>query len=64
MSAVMIAQLVIALGPTALTLIQELVKVWETPALTAEQVNQICQKAQTSYDAYIAQARAAAGKTV
>ena len=60
MSAALIAQLIIALGPTALTLIQDLVAVWSSKNLTVEQVNAICQKAQTSYDAYMAAARQAA----
>lgn len=51
-----IAQLIIALGPTALKLIPELAKVWTTQ-LTLEQVNAYCDMAQKSYDEYIAEAR-------
>ena len=59
MSAALIAQLIIALGPTALKLIQELVAVWEKPTLTVDEVQGICARAQTSYDAYITAAKAA-----
>jgi hypothetical protein len=60
MSASLIAQLIIALGPAALQLIQELAALWSAPSLTPEQVQAICSKAQKSYDDYIAAARAAA----
>ncbi len=53
----MIAQLVIALGPPALTLIQDLVAVWEKPSLTVDEVNTICNKSLKSYDTYIAEAK-------
>lgn len=56
MSPTLIAQLVIALGPTALQLIQDLIAVWSKPTLTPEEVNTICAKAQKSYDQYIAEA--------
>lgn len=58
MSAAMIAQLIIALGPTALKLIQDLMAVWSKPELTIEEVTTIVNKAQKSYDAYIAEAKA------
>ena len=64
MSPLMIVQLLIALGPPALQLIQDLVSVWNTPALTVDQVMEICKKSQKSYDDYIADAKAVGGVTV
>lgn len=58
MTGSMIAQLIIALGPTALKLIQDLASVW-SKELTVDEVVAICEKAQKSYDAYIAEAQAA-----
>ena len=52
-----IAQLIIALGPSALTLIQELAAVWTKPTLTLDEVMGICGRASKSYDAYIAAAK-------
>lgn len=63
MTALQITQLIISIGPAALQLIQDLTAVWSSPSLTPDQINTILSKAQTSYDAYIAQAKAAAGKT-
>lgn len=59
MSPVMIAQLIIQLGPTALQLIQDLIQVWDKPSLTPDEVKNIVSKAQKSYDDYIAEAKAA-----
>lgn len=59
MTAAMIAQLVIALGPTALKLIQDLIAVWNKPELTVDEVTAIVNKAQKNYDDYIAEAKAA-----
>lgn len=59
MGAAMIAQLVIALGPSAFGLIEDLAKVWSAPALTLDQVLAITSKARTSYDAYITAAQQA-----
>lgn len=61
MSGAIIAQLIIALGPVALKLIPELAAIW-TNALTPEQVNMYCSKAQKTYDEYIAEARAKAAQ--
>lgn len=58
MTASLIAQLIVALGPSALKLIPDLVAVWEKPALTVEEVLAICGKAQKNYDDYIAEAKA------
>jgi hypothetical protein len=58
MTASIIAQLIIALGPSALGLIQELIAVWEKPSLTVDEVMGICGRASKSYDAYIAEAKA------
>lgn len=57
MSGEILAQLIIALGPVALKLAPELVKVWST-SLTVEQVNAYCNLAQKGYDEYIAEAQA------
>jgi len=53
MNAALIAQLIIVLGPQAISLIQELVTLWDKPVLTTEEVLSICSKAQKSYDSYI-----------
>ena len=58
MTAAMIAQLVIALGPVALDLIQDLVSVWNKPSLTPEEVLAIVSKTKKSYDDYITEAKA------
>lgn len=58
MTGAMIAQLIVALGPVALDLIQKLVGIWNT-SLTPEQVNEICSVTKKSYDDYIAAAKAA-----
>ena len=60
MNASTIAQLIIALGPTALDLIPKLAGVWKKPELTVQEVNDLCVPAKKSYDDYIAEARAAA----
>lgn len=57
MTGAMIAQLIIALGPVALSLIPKLVAIWSTP-LTLDQVNVFCDIAQKDYDTYIAEAKA------
>ena len=57
MTAAMIAQLVIALGPAALQLVQSLVQVWSKPTLTVDEVMALCASAQKSYDQYIADAK-------
>jgi hypothetical protein len=41
MPAAVIAQLLIAFGPAAISLIQQLVAVWNKPVLTADEVNAI-----------------------
>lgn len=58
MTAAVIANLIIALGPPALQLIQDLISVWNKPELSVEEVTAICNKAQKSYDDYIAEAKA------
>ena len=58
MSPLMIAQLVIQLGPTAFQFIQDLMGVWSKPELTLEEVNKIVQKAEKSYQTYLDEARA------
>lgn len=58
----MIAQLIIAFGPSAINLIQELIAVWDKPSLTTDEVLRICAVAGKSYEQYIAEAKAAAGK--
>ncbi len=58
MTGSMIAQLIIALGPTALSLISALTGVW-SKELTPEEVKAIVDKAQKNYDEYIEEARKA-----
>lgn len=58
----MIAQLLITFGPGAISLIDELIQVWDKPALTVDEVKSICSVAQKSYDAYITEAKANLGK--
>jgi len=57
MTGAMIAQLIIALGPVALSLIPKLAAIWTT-ALTQAQVEAFCALAEKDYDAYIAEAKA------
>ena len=56
MTGAVIAQLIIALGPTALDLIQKLVAIWQKE-LTVDEVIALCAPAKKSYDDYIAEAR-------
>jgi len=58
MTAQLIAQLVVVLGPSAFKFIGDLVAVWKKPELTAEEVLALCAPAQKSYEDYIAGARA------
>jgi len=55
----MIVSLIIALGPTALDLIQKLAAIWSKPSLTVDEVVALCAPAKKSYDDYIAEAKAA-----
>lgn len=59
MSAAIIAQLIIALGPAAFNLIEQLVSLWSKPSLTVDEVLALTKVARTDYDAYIAAAQAA-----
>jgi hypothetical protein len=59
MTAAMITQLILMFGPQAIQLIQQLTALWSKPALTLDEVNSLCNLAQTSYDTYIANAKAA-----
>jgi hypothetical protein len=58
MSPLIIAQLIIALGPPALGLVKDLAAIWHKDILTPEEVNTIVDKNQKSYDEYIAEAKA------
>lgn len=58
MSAAIVAQLIIALGPTALELIPKLAAIWNAPALTVDQITELCAPAKKSYDDYMAAAQA------
>ncbi len=58
MSAALIAQLIIALGPSALTLIKDLASIWSQPTIDPKDVISMMDKAQKSYDEYIAEAQA------
>jgi len=54
MNAAMIAQLLIAFGPSAINLIQELAAIWHKQSLTLDEVNAICAVAQKDlYDGII-----------
>jgi len=61
MSAAIITQLILTLGPTALELIPKLSAVWHKDSLTLDEVNQLCAVSQTSYEKYRADAKSAAG---
>lgn len=64
MSANVIAQLIIALGPVALELAPKLAAIWNKD-LTPEEVTDLCAPAKKSYEDYISEAkarRAAAGQ--
>jgi len=58
MSAAIIAQLLIAIGPSALELIPKLAAVWTKTALTPEEVTGLCAPARASYDQYLAESKA------
>jgi hypothetical protein len=60
MPPLVIAQLIIALGPSAFSLIESLIAVWSKPTLTVDEVLAITKVARTSYDEYIAKAQAQA----
>lgn len=60
MSPLLIAQLIVSLGPVALDLIPKLAALWAKPTLTLDEVNSLCAVAKTSYDEYISKARAIA----
>ena len=57
MTAQLIAQLIIMLGPVALELIPKLTALWQKPVLTPEEVLELCAPAKRSYDDYLAEAR-------
>ena len=59
MTPLMIVNLITALGPTALDLIQKLAAIWSKPLLTVDEVVALCAPAKKSYDDYIAEAKAA-----
>jgi hypothetical protein len=58
MTGATIAQLIIALGPKALEVIVELARIWNK-TLTVDEVQAVCAKSEKSYEAYIAEAKAA-----
>jgi hypothetical protein len=57
MTAPVIAQLIIALGPTALELIPKLAATWTKEELTVEEILAMCAPAKKSYDQYLIEAR-------
>ena len=57
MTANIIAQLIIAIGPAALDLIPKLAAIWQKETLTTAEVEELCAPAKKSYDEYIAEAR-------
>ena len=56
MTGATLAQLIIALGPSALELASSLASLWNKE-LTVEEVTPICGKAKKGYDTYIAEAK-------
>jgi hypothetical protein len=58
MTASIIAQLIIALGPVALELIPKLQSVWTKPTLTPEEIEALIAPAKKSYEQYRAEAAA------
>lgn len=60
MSAAVIAQLIIALGPPAIEVIQKLIAVWSKDKLTSAEVLEICSVYKKTYEEF----RAAATPTV
>jgi len=58
MTAALLVQLLIALGPVALDLAPKLAALWSKPELTVEEVANLCAPAKTLYEDYIAAARA------
>jgi glycyl-tRNA synthetase (class II) len=62
MSPLLIAQLVLQLGPIGLELAQKLAAVWSKPSLTPDEVMNICNPVLKSYDAYIQAAKESAPK--
>jgi hypothetical protein len=61
MPASIIAQLIIALGPTALELIPKLAAVWTKQDLSVEEVLELCKVARKSYDEYLLEAKGRLG---
>lgn len=57
MTAAMITQLLIAFGPSAIGLIQQLIALWDKPSLTKDEVLSICAVAGKTYEQYIAEAK-------
>ena len=57
MTPLMIVNLITALGPTALDLVQKLAAIWSKPSLTVDEVVALCAPAKKSYDDYIAEAK-------
>jgi hypothetical protein len=53
MSPAQILQLVIALGPAAFDLIEQLIAVWSKPELTLDEVKAILEKTKRSYEDYM-----------
>lgn len=58
MTAPIIAALLAQFGPSAITLIRELIALWKKPVLTPAEVDALLALAEKSYDAYIAEAQA------
>ena len=58
MSAVLIAQLLATFGPSAIQWISQLVALAEKPSVTTADIQAVLATAQTSYDTYIANAKA------
>ena len=61
MTPLMLFQLLVALGPTALELIPKLAALWGKQDLTVEEVTEICKVSHKPYDQGLAEAKARLG---
>ena len=58
MTAALLVQLLIALGPVALDLAPKLAALWSKPELSVEEIINLCAPSKMLYEDYIAAARA------
>jgi len=57
MTPLMIVNLLTQFGPAAIGMIRDLADVWSKPELTPDEVRTFCDRAEKSYDQYIAEAK-------